>query len=632
MKRRAFTTLALIALTAVLGLAAAPQAGQAGGEFGPDRWDLANAKTVDYLGRKAVMGTALLRDVQFRNGTIEVDIAVSTDRGRSYPGLLFRVQPNRDWERVYIRPHRHTLYSDTLQYVASFNGVDSWQFYNGYGATAAAAIPVKEWFHVKIEVAGTTALVFVGSSDQPALVIPGLKHGLSRGSIGVMGPLDGTAYFSNFTYREDDALDLGAIPPADVPPGAILDWQVSRPFPLAQIDLEQNPEAQNLGDLAWKPLAAEPGGLVDVSRLYGRTSHPDLVFAKTTIRSESDDVRRYDIGYSDIATVFLNGRPVFTGDSRYQYRDSSFLGIAGYFDSLYLPLRKGANELVVAVAEVSGGWGFMIRDGRAVFALKGIDKQWETPRSLRIPESAAYDPARGCLYVSNYDAFNPSPAEGRQFVSKLSLDGRIETPEWVGGLRNPTGLCVVGDKLYAVERQAVAEIDILQAKVTARVPLPGAMMPNDIAAGPDGALYVSDSNRSTIFRIAGGKAEEWLRGAEIARPNGIAVAAGKLYVGVNAEGRLKSVDLASKAIQTVAVFAPGIIDGIAAISGGALLVSHNEGRLYRVTAEGSVTKVLDTTVVGFPLADFAYIPAKKLLVFPTFTDNRVIAYRLALPW
>ena len=95
-----------------------------------------------------------------------------------------------------------------------------------------------------------------------------------------MGPLDGTAYFSNFVYREDDSLAFGAIPPADEPPGAILDWEVSRPFPLALIDLEKSPESQNLGDMAWKPLAAEPGGLVDVSRLYGRTSQPDLVFAR----------------------------------------------------------------------------------------------------------------------------------------------------------------------------------------------------------------------------------------------------------------------------------------------------------------------------------------------------------------
>ena len=514
-QKRIWTDFILMAALA-LALSALSLRGQPV-DFGPERWDLTSARAVDFLGRKAIMGSAFLKDVQFQNGTIEVDVAASTDRARSYPGIVFRIQPNQDCERVYIRPHRHTMYGDVLQYVAAFNGVDSWQFYNGYGATAPAVIPVKEWFHVKLEVSGTQARVFLGNSDRPALLIPNLKHGLSRGTIGVMGPADGTAYFSNFTFRADSALKFDEIPLADQPPGAILNWQLSKPFPLARIDMEKAPDAKILGDLAWKPLTAEAGGLVDVSRLYPRSKEPDLVFARTILRSDTEEVCRYDFGYSDIITIFLNGRPMFTGDSRYQSRDSSFLGIAGYFDSVYLPLRKGENELVIAVAEMSGGWGFMVRDGRAVFALDGMEKKWETPNELRVPESAAYDPVRNCLYVSNYDPYNPSTAEGRQFISKVSMDGRIESLQWVGGLKNPTGLCVVGDKLYAVERQSIAEIDIPQAKVLAHYPLTGAMMPNDIAAAPDGTLYVSDSNRGAIFKAAAGKVEEWLRSPEISR-------------------------------------------------------------------------------------------------------------------
>jgi hypothetical protein len=630
MRHKRISTVFLVIAAAAFGLSSLPLFGQTG-EFGPDRWDLQNAKAVDFLGRKAIMGAAFLKDVQFQNGTIEVDVAASTDRARSYPGVVFRMQSSQDWERVYIRPHRQTLYGDVLQYVSAFNGVDSWQFYNGYGATAPAVIPVKEWFHVKIEVSGTQARVFIGNSDRPAFLIPSLKHGLRRGMIGVMGPADGTAYFSNFTYREDNTLKFDEIPLADESPGAVINWQVSKSFPLARLDMEKAPDAKILGDLAWKPLKAEAGGLVDISHLYPRSNEPDIVFAKTVLRSDADEVHRYDFGYSDIITIFLNGRPVFTGDSRYQLRDSSFLGIAGYFDSVYLPLRKGENELVIAVAEVSGGWGFMVRDGRAVFALDGMDRKWETPTDFRVPESVAYDPVRNCLYVSNYDPYNPSAAEGRQFISKVSMDGRIESFQWVGGIQNPTGLCVVGDKLYAVERRSIAEIDIPQAKVLAHYPLPGAMMPNDIAAAPDGTLYVSDSNRGAIFKLASGKVEEWLQSPEIARPNGVIVDGGKLYVGTNADGKLKSVNLTTREIRVVASFGPGIIDGLCAVGGGTFIVSHNEGRLFRVTPEGSVARILDTTVIGRPLADFTFIPSKGLIVFPTFTDNRVMAFGLTMP-
>jgi hypothetical protein len=100
--------------------------------FTADRWDLAGARVVEHLGRQALTGTALLRDAVFENGVIEVDVAM---RGgaRGYPGVLFRVLSDTEHERVYLRPHRAPLYSDAVQYVAAFHGIDSWQLYNGTG-------------------------------------------------------------------------------------------------------------------------------------------------------------------------------------------------------------------------------------------------------------------------------------------------------------------------------------------------------------------------------------------------------------------------------------------------------------------------------------------------------------------
>ncbi len=137
--------------------------------FDSERWTMTNARQVDHLGRRALLGTAFLKDVEFTDGVIEVDMAV--DRRTSYPGVVFRVSSPREHERVYIRPHRAGLYTDAIQYVASFNGVDSWQLYNGPGKTAALEIPYGTWFHVKIEVKGSRARVFVNDADQPAIEI-----------------------------------------------------------------------------------------------------------------------------------------------------------------------------------------------------------------------------------------------------------------------------------------------------------------------------------------------------------------------------------------------------------------------------------------------------------------------------
>lgn len=620
--------LVLLILGAGLQAATAQAPAAAVIEFDSGRWEASGGKVVEFLGRKAFMGTATLKDVVFENGVIEFDVAASTDRARSYPGVVFRSGPDRRWERFYIRPHRSALYGDVLQYVAAFNGVDSWQFYSGPGATATAVIPVNRWLHVRLEVAGVQARVFLGDSAQPALVIPRLKHGLSKGAIGVMGPADGTAYFSNFTVRADEGLAFDPPPPVDEVPGVVRDWKVSRPFPAVRTDLDAPLEAQDLGDPAWRALTAEPGGLVDIARLYPRSAGPDLVYARTVIESERDEIRKYDFGYSDVATVFLDGRPVFSGNSQYQGRDSSFLGVVGWFDAVFLPLKKGRNELTVAVAEVSGGWGFMIRDASAVFAVPGLDRAWETDKVLSTPESAAYDPARDCLYVSNYDPYAPSGAERRQSVSRLSPDGRIEALRWVDGLANPTGLVVVKDRLFVVERRAIAEINIPQAKIVSRSPIPGAVLPNDIAADPDGSLYISDSQRAAIYKWTAGQIEEWIADPRLARPNGVCVDGSRLLVGTSADGCLKSVDLQTREIKTIACLGPGTIDGIERAGNGLYLVSHNEGRLFRVNGRGEAAKLLDLTVVGTNAADFAY--AKNRLFVPAFAGNRVLAYDLKL--
>jgi hypothetical protein len=68
------------------------------------------------------------------------------------------------------------------------------------------------------------------------------------------------------------------------------------------------------------------------------------------------------IGYSDEVTVFLNSQPLFTGRSAFRFRDPGFLGIMDVEnDAVYLPLKKGANELVLAVTDYFGGWGFICR-------------------------------------------------------------------------------------------------------------------------------------------------------------------------------------------------------------------------------------------------------------------------------
>ena len=602
-------------------------------DFASDRWTIANGRVVEHLGRTSLAGSASLKDALFEDGVIEVDLAVTG--ARSYPGVLFRMESPRDFERVYLRPHRAgpSGYPDAVQYLPGFNGVDGWQLYNGPGFTAGATIPAGQWVHLRIEVRGTQARVFLGDETEPVLRIHDLKRGHSKGTLGLNGPPDGSAYFSAFRYRADAGLTFPPPPPVDVPPGLLTDWKISKPFKARLVDREKPPSSWKTDGLEWVEAKADTGGLVDVARLFGRLGpEPDAVVAKTVLHSEKERVLKVNLGYSDEVSVYLNGKPLFHGASAYRQRDPSFLGIVGLFDAVYLPLKKGDNDLTLLLTEAMGGWGFVVQDATAVYEAPGVTEAWTAPDRFPVPETVVYDPGSGTLFVSGYDGWNRSPGEGRQFISRLSLDGKVLNVEWAKGLRNPVGLAVSGGSLWAVETGGVAEIEIATGRLLRRIEVPGAVALNDIAVAQDGTIYLSDPGANALFRIASGKAEEWLKGSEIARPNGLHLLGGRLVVGNNGDGRVKSVDLATKEVRTIASLGAGIIDGIESDSAGNLLVSHNEGRLFRITPSGEpasrVTKLLDTSVRGIPLANFAWIAEKGLAVFPTFTGNRVVAYRL----
>ena len=73
-------------------------------------------------------------------------------------------------------------------------------------------------------------------------------------------------------------------------------------------------------------------------------------------------MKKLYVGYSDEVSVFLNGQILFRGRSAQNFRDPGFLGIVNpENDAVYLPLKKGSNELMLAVSELGGGWGFICR-------------------------------------------------------------------------------------------------------------------------------------------------------------------------------------------------------------------------------------------------------------------------------
>jgi hypothetical protein len=81
------------------------------------------------------------------------------------------------------------------------------------------------------------------------------------------------------------------------------------------------------------------------------------MIAKVTIVSASEQLKELSFGFSDSVTVYLNDKVLYSGNDNFTSRDYRFLGTIGFFDRLFLPLKKGTNELWFVVSENFGGWG-----------------------------------------------------------------------------------------------------------------------------------------------------------------------------------------------------------------------------------------------------------------------------------
>jgi len=612
-------------------------------DFDSDRWLLKYADIVNHLGRKCLTGYAYLKDAEFENGIIEVDIAV--DGRRSYPGIVFRMQSEKNSERFYLRPHRAGLYPDALQYTPVFNGVAGWQLYSGRGYTAFAFLPVNQWIHLKMEVLGRQARVYLNNAERPALVIHDLKHGISKGTIGLMGPRNKTAYFSNFRYRIDNNLKFADPPKIKTPANMIREWEISKAFKASKLDIskEKYPRFYKIFATKWRKVTAEASGLINISRYETRSGPaPDCIYARTVIRSDKKQDIKLSFGCSDEVAIFLNGKKVFYGNSAYRYRDPSFVGIVGLHDAVYLTLEKGLNEIFLMVKEVFGGWGFMCQADRKLLRpitqYHRVKKVWETPPVFLTPESVLYDPKREILYITSFDnKYSEHNKDGKAYtgyISKVKLNGQIEKLKWVTGLNAPCGMSIYQDKLYTVERCNLVEIDLETGKILKRYPVHGSDFVNDIAIDTTGNIYISDTSPSSpresrIYKFKDGKLEVWVDSDEINRANGLFIHENNLMVGNSGDGSLKSINLADKKITTVTCLGAGVVDGIRVDGKGNYLVSHWEGQTYLISPSGEVIEILDTMGAELNSADFEFIKEKNLLIIPTFLGNRITAYKFS---
>jgi hypothetical protein len=341
--------------------------------------DREGAAIVNVDGRQALAvesGYAHRRDVKMMDGTIDFDVQLT--RRRSFVYVHFRVVSDDEREEFYLRPHKSQL-PDAAQYAPVFQGVSAWQLHHGPGGTAAVGFDPGVWTHVRVVMQERRAALFVGDMSTPALLVPALAREPQAGGIALGGflpanvPGEGPiARFANVVVSPDVSFDftaaLAKVAAAAKPGGPqsaaiVRTWSVSRAFVPKDAASPTLPAADVTGQFT--PLQTEPDGRLNLHRhvKLPRSDSPAVAaVARFTVRAAHAGTYAMDLGFSDTATVFVNGTPLFYGNDSYSFDRPRRDGLIGFDQArLFLPLRAGDNEVAVVVSEIFGGWGIMAR-------------------------------------------------------------------------------------------------------------------------------------------------------------------------------------------------------------------------------------------------------------------------------
>jgi hypothetical protein len=329
--------------------------------FDATGWEIQakESRLIEHLGRQSLYlkgGLATVKASQLTDGVIEFDIAFTGERG--FMGAVWRMQNVENYEEFYIRPHQSGN-PDANQYQPVFNGIAAWQLYHGEGYSTPVKYDFNQWVHIKIVVSGKYAEVYIKDMETPALFVHELKHEIKAGRVGLSVGNFAPAYFSNFSFTVMNSPPLKgkAKAPEAAPRGTVMSWMVSGTLEGKSLERRYLLTQDEKEKLNWRKLDGESTGIVNLARLQGVAGEKETVFARVTVWSESDQIKKMRLGFSDEVKVYFNDRLIYGGSDVYQSRDYRFLGSVGFYDELYLPLKKGENEIWVAVTENFGGWG-----------------------------------------------------------------------------------------------------------------------------------------------------------------------------------------------------------------------------------------------------------------------------------
>ena len=237
-------------------------------------------------------------------------------------------------------------------------------------------------------------------------------------------------------------------------------------------------------------------------------------------------------------------------------------------------------------------------------------------------------------FVSNFNGDLSGDSNG--FITRARPDGTVDSLRFMVGtsaapMHGPRGMFITADTLWVADADGVhlfnrntgAHVRFVDFRSFA----PGFL--NDIAQGSDGAIYVTDTGRSRVYRIAGDAVTVAIDDSSLANPNGIT------WDPANSRFLLASWDPAPPihswdgraGVTPMGAATAGRNDGIELVGERLLIATQSDSSIH-VLAGGTVRPYIRTP--GAP-ADIGLDTRRSRVAVPYVALDRVDIWALPQP-
>lgn len=253
---------------------------------------------------------------------------------------------------------------------------------------------------------------------------------------------------------------------------------------------------------------------------------------------------------------------------------------------------------------------------------------------LQGPEAVKYDPDQDVYFIANFGPRAAAARDSNGYIARVRADGTIETLRFMSGTRaaplhQPRGMAITGDTLWVADADGVhgflRRTGAHAAFVDFTALEPGFL--NDIAAGPDGRLYITDTGRGRVYRITRGSPDIAVEDSMTGPPNGIIwdASGGRFILAPWGNARtLRGYDPVSGALAELDSMPAGRHDGIEIVDGALIVTSQRDSSIYRV-AGGRPQQLIKTP--GAP-ADIGIDTRRRRIAVPYIALDRVDIWAL----